>query len=95
MYKLLEAKPLQPHRVWLRYEDGKEGVVDLSDLAGRGVFEALNDTEFFGRANIGEYGELRWSEEIDLDPDMLYMRLTGKELGDLFPNMREIHTRGA
>lgn len=95
MYKLLQAKPLQPYRIWLRYEDGNEGVVDLSDLAGRGVFEAWNEPAFFGSAEIGEYGELRWSEEIDLDPDMLYMRLTGAEPGDLFPNLREVRTKGA
>lgn len=95
MYKLLEAKARKPYRVWLRYDDGNEGVVDLSDLAGRGVFEAWEDPEFFDAAEIGEYGELRWGSGIDLDPDMLYMRLTGAEPADLFPNLRETRARGA
>lgn len=95
MYRLLQAKAREPYEVWLYYEDGTEGVVDLSDLAGHGVFEALNDTEFFRRASVGEYGELRFSEEIDLDPYMLYMRLTGAEPGDLFPNLGEARARGA
>lgn len=95
MYKLLQARALDPYQVWLCYEDGTEGVVDLSGFAGRGVFEAWRDPDYFGAVEIGEYGELRWGSEIDLDPDELYMRLTGKEPGDLFPNLRESKARGA
>lgn len=62
--------------------------MDLSNLAGRGVFEAWQWPGAFEAVEVGEYGELSWSEEIDLDPDVLYMRLTGKEPGDLFPNLR-------
>lgn len=95
MYKLLEARALDPYQVWLCYEDGTEGVVDLSDLAGRGVFEAWKDPGYFEAVEIGEYGELRWGSEIDLDPDELYMRLTGKEPKDLFPSLREARAGGA
>ena len=35
----VEVKPLENFRIWLRYDDGTEGEVNLSDVAGRGVFE--------------------------------------------------------
>lgn len=95
MYKLLDAKAKEPYQVWLSYEDGTQGVVDLSDIAGRGVFEVLNDPELFATVGVGEYGELRWSEEIDLDPAMLYMRLRDLTPEELFPNLREARSTGA
>ncbi len=35
-----EVRALEPFRIWLRYDDGIEGEVDLSDIAGRGMFSA-------------------------------------------------------
>ncbi len=90
--KPVEVRAQEGYRIWLRYEDGAEGEVDLSDLAGRGVFSAFEDREFFEAVSIGEFGEVRWSEDIDLDPYELYLRLTGKSPEDLFPNLGEIRT---
>ena len=30
-------------RIWIRFQDGEEGEIDLSDLAGMGVFKAWED----------------------------------------------------
>ena len=40
MPKPVEVKALSQYRIWLRYDDGVQGEVDLSDVAGRGVFQA-------------------------------------------------------
>ena len=88
MPKPLEVKPLKNFRLWLRYDDGTEGEVDLSELAGRGVFKAWNHQEFFKEVKIGSQGEISWSEEVDLCPDALYMRLTKKSPEDVFPNLK-------
>ena len=47
MPKPVAVKALADYQVWLRYDDGAEGTVDLSDLAGRGVFKAWGDPAFF------------------------------------------------
>ena len=44
----VEVRALEPYRIWLRYDDGVEGELDLSYLAGDGVFAAWEDHSFSG-----------------------------------------------
>jgi len=85
MPKPLKVKPLPNYRLWLRYDDGIEGEVDLSDLAGKGVFKAWDSANVFETVHIGEFGEIAWDGDIDLCPDSIYLRLTGKSAEDIFP----------
>jgi uncharacterized protein DUF2442 len=91
MPKPVAVRPLANFRIWLRYDDGVEGDVDLSDLAGRGVFQAWTDRAFFDAVRLGSHGAIEWGSEIDLCPDAMYMRLTGKSVEDLFPAVKSIH----
>jgi hypothetical protein len=88
--KLIHAEPLTGYRLRLRYADGVTGVVDLSHLVGKGVFRLWNDPEAFGRVSIGTAGELRWSEEVDLCADALYLEITGKQPDEVFRNLRKV-----
>ena len=72
----IAVEPREDYRIWLRYSDGAEGEVDLSDLAGGGVFSAWDDRACFEAVHMTEYGAIAWSEELELCPDALYMRLT-------------------
>jgi len=87
MYKPILVKPLDDYRIWLEYSDGITGEVDLSHLAGKGVFKFWDKYENFERVYIGESGEIAWSEEIDLCPDSLYMKIVGKTAEELFQGM--------
>ena len=87
--KILEARPLDGYKIWLRFEDGKAGDVDLSQLAGKGVFAFWKNYENFKRVSIESGRSLAWSDEIDLDADSLYLKLTGKKPEDLFPALKE------
>ena len=65
--------------LWIEYADGTAGEIDLSHLAGRGVFRAWEDPAFFAAVRLeSENGAIVWGDKIDLCPDALYMRLTGK-----------------
>ena len=90
MFKPIEVKALPKYRLWLRYSDGSEGEVDLSDLAGKGVFKLWNDYRTFENVHIGEHREIAWNDEVDLCPDAMYLRLIGKTPDEVFPNLREI-----
>lgn len=75
MFKPIEIKPLPNYKLWVRYSDGIAGVVDLSHLAGKGVFALWNDTEAFEKVYIGEAGQIAWTDEIDICPDTVYMSI--------------------
>ena len=79
----IEVKAREPYRIWLRYSDGVSGEIDLSDVAGQGVFKAWEEPGFFQKVHIDEYGAIAWNKEIDLCPESLYMELTGKSWEDL------------
>lgn len=74
--------------MWIKFDDGVEGEVDLSHLAGKGVFSLRNDYQAFEQVYIGSHGEIAWSDEIDIGPDTIYMKITGKRPEDLYPNLR-------
>jgi hypothetical protein len=63
-------------------------VVDLSDLVGKGVFTLWRDPHIFEQVQIGSFGELVWLDKIDLCPDSLYLKVTGKKPEDVFPTLR-------
>ncbi|PJA27559.1 MAG: DUF2442 domain-containing protein [candidate division Zixibacteria bacterium CG_4_9_14_3_um_filter_46_8] len=92
MFKIVAVKMLRRYQLWIRFSDGKEGEVDLSDLAGRGVFKAWEAPAIFEAVRIDESGSLVWPNDIDLCSDSLYLRLTGKSPEELFPNLRAVKT---
>lgn len=89
--KLLELAPREGYKLFLRFEDGACGEVDLSSFAGRGVFAAWLRPGFFEQVILTKDGHPEWPGEIDLCPDALYMRLTGKRPEDVFPALRQLH----
>ena len=90
MVRPTAVEPRDGYRIWLRYSDGVTGEVDLSHLAGRGVFEAWNDRVCFEAVRITEYDAVAWSEELELCPDALYMQLTGKSVEEVMPGARSL-----
>jgi hypothetical protein len=88
MRKITEVKVLQDYRLELVFDDGLAGMVDLADLVGKGVFGFWRDHQAFEQVRIGSSGELIWNDQVDLCPDALYFKVTGKEPGDVFPTLR-------
>ena len=76
---IVAAKAVGDYRLHLRFEDGVEGVVDLAPhLTFRGVFEPLRDPEYFAQVRVdADLGTVVWPNGADLDPDVLYGRVTG------------------
>ena len=91
MARPIEVRALPNFRIWLRYDDRTEEEVDLSDLAGRGVFKAWDDKSFFDSVRLGSHGAIEWGSAIDICPDAMYLRLTGKSPEEIFPNLRSVH----
>ena len=90
MLKPIEIKALKNYCIHLKFSDGVEGEVDLSGFAGKGVFELWKDYSRFEQVHIGDSGEIAWNEDVDMDSDTMYMKITGKTVEDLFPKLREL-----
>lgn len=79
--KIVACKPKTQYRVWIRFDDGLEGEVDLSDLVGKGVFEAWESVEFFNQVRVDPRTDtLAWGDDIDLDPYVLREKLEKSNL---------------
>lgn len=76
MLQPVEVEAREGYRIWLRYADGVAGEVDLSDIAGRGVFAAWNDRARFESVRISPAREITWGGDAELCPDALYLRRT-------------------
>jgi hypothetical protein len=77
--KVVACKPLPKYHVWIRFDDGLEGDVDLNHLVGKGVFEVWESVEFFNQVRVDPKTDtLAWGEDIDLDPYVLREKITGK-----------------
>lgn len=88
MRKISKVTVLQGYRLELEFDDGVIGTVDLSDVVGKGVFAVWRDPRFFEQVRIGSSGELVWGEQVDLCPDSLYLKVTGKTAEEIFPALR-------
>ena len=89
MNRAVEVKAVPDFKIWLRYEDGTEGTVDLSSLVGRGVFATLSDSSKFAGVHITESGAIAWDDDQELCADSLYLKVTGQNPEDLFPSLRD------
>jgi hypothetical protein len=87
--KLVEIQARPRYRLFLRYDDGTAGEIDLADMVGRGVFKAWEDVAFFESVSLAPHGAIVWSDAIDLCPDAMYLRLTGKRPEDIFPTLNK------
>lgn len=87
---LEEVKPKENFRLYLRYDDGASGEVDLSRYAGRGVFSAWLEPGVFEQVRLADAGHPEWPKGIDLCPDALYMQLTGKKPDEFFPALSHL-----
>jgi hypothetical protein len=69
-----KAEYLDEYRVWVRFSDGAEGEIDLSNELHGTVFEPLKDTEYFKQFSV-EGHTLTWPNGADFAPDFIYSSL--------------------
>jgi hypothetical protein len=56
---------------------------------GKGVFSLWDDYNTFQKVYIGSNGEIAWSDKVDICPESVYMKITGKTPEELFPSLRK------
>jgi hypothetical protein len=79
---IIEARATGGHRLYIRFEDGIDGEIDLETLVEfKGVFEPLKDPAEVAKVRVDhELGTICWQSGADLDPDVLYAKLSGEPI---------------
>ena len=78
------------YRLWVRFDDGVEGEIDLSTRAGRGVFKVWDEPGVFESAVISPHRTIRWSEDAELCADAVYLEITGCDPEEVMPGLRAL-----
>jgi hypothetical protein len=71
MLHVVDAKYLGCHRVYLRFNNGVEGEVDLSESLEGLVFEPLRNIDFFSQFILVGH-TLSWANGADFAPEFLW-----------------------
>lgn len=75
LFDVVDVRHVHDYVVWIRFEDGTEGEVDLRASLRGPVFEPLKDVEFFKRVRVDpELGTITWPNGADIAPETLYNR---------------------
>ncbi len=61
----------------VRFADGVTGVLDLSGMAGKGVFKVWDEGDLFFHPYISETGSISWNEQVDIDANNAYLKVMG------------------
>ncbi|MBI5273666.1 MAG: DUF2442 domain-containing protein [Chlamydiales bacterium] len=70
--KIIACKAMPNYCIWIQFDDGLEGEIDLSHLVGQGIFEAWKSIDFFNQVRIDHQSNtISWGDDIDLDPYVL------------------------
>jgi len=79
---IVDVQPLDGYRLRLRFEDGAKGDIDVTDLVPfEGVFAPLRDRAAFTAVRVDpDLGTIVWPNGADLDPVVLYSKVTGAPL---------------
>ena len=79
--RLVDMKYISEYTVWLKFEDGSEGEIDLEDELWGEVFEPLRKRAYFKTVRLDkELNTICWENGADFAPESLYSKLTPKKM---------------
>lgn len=87
---VVDVEPRGRYRLWLRFQDGTEGEIDLEpELTFQGVFAPLRDPTYFARVRVNpDLGTICWPNDADWDPLVLYSLLTKRPIEALLATLK-------
>ena len=76
MLEVVNAEYVADHKVRIRFNNGEEGIVDLSEALWGPVFEPLRNPEIFRRFEVSAVVHtIRWENDADFAPEFLYDKM--------------------
>lgn len=73
MHKITDIKYLNNYQIKLKFDDSKEGYIDLAQYLWGEMFEPLKDLKYFKKLFIDkDTGTVTWPNGADIAPETLY-----------------------
>ena len=79
MLEVTRARYESGYKIWVEFNNGTSGSVDLSEVLWGPVFEPLKDVERFKRFVVSNVlHTIVWDNDADLAPEYLYEKLSNE-----------------
>ena len=76
--KVTSVKALEKYKIHASFNDGTEGVYDLSNCAGKGVFKVWEEPGYFDKVFINpENNAIACDDYLEIDTINCYMHVKG------------------
>lgn len=80
MINIQEARYEGQYRIWVKFNTGESGVIDLADVIDRyKAAISLKDPQQFALFYLDEWPTVAWPCGFDLAPEFLFEKLTGQQ----------------
>ena len=79
---IVAVSPLAGRDVWVKYETGVEGVIDLAPLVETDPIwsRVRTDDDFFRQVSIDALGTLCWPDGADIAPEHIWESITAPRM---------------
>ncbi len=76
---VIDAKYIEDYKIWIAFDDGKEGEVNLEKKVKNGgeIFEPLINIDYFQNFKV-ENDTISWKNGADFSPESLYELIKSK-----------------
>ena len=72
-----EVVPGADFTLFVAFDNGESGVLDMKPMLGLGVFQRIKDYEAFKRVRVA-FDTIEWDCGVDLDPEFVYAKCKGQ-----------------
>ncbi len=70
-----EVFPREDYTLFVVFDNGEKGILDIKPLLDFGVFQRIKDYENFKQVRIA-FDTIEWDCGVDLDPEFIYAKCT-------------------
>jgi hypothetical protein len=71
MEKIVQVRPLNDFRVWVKFADGFSADVDIKPFIRGGISDSLKDEKYFRDVKVDEFNGITWKNGFDFCPNFL------------------------
>ncbi|MEZ4512501.1 MAG: DUF2442 domain-containing protein [Chloroflexota bacterium] len=72
LHDVIAFEMIASYTLYLKFDDGKEQVVNFEPILIGPLFGELRDLTLFNQVILDEFGTLEWPNGADIDPMVLY-----------------------